>query len=106
MTQRQLAEKAMALKVESDNRSSTDSASSSTPRAPLTITVLEAARRLGIGKNQAYEAARQGQLPTIRFGRRLVVPVPAFEAMLAVQSKQHLAAAELVRRLRDEPEAA
>jgi len=87
MTQRQLAEKETALKGSGDSQ------------PPLTITVLEAARRLGIGKNQAYEAARQGQLPTIRFGRRLVVPVAAFEAMLAVQSKQQLAAAELVRRL-------
>jgi excisionase family DNA binding protein len=73
----------------------------------LTISVPEAGRRLGIGRNTAYEAARQGQIPTIRIGRRVVVPVAAFEAMLAVKSKQEIAAAELLRRLqRDEPEAA
>jgi excisionase family DNA binding protein len=73
----------------------------------LTISVPEAGRRLGIRRNTAYEAARQGQIPTIRIGRRVVVPVAALEAMLAVKSKQEIVAAELVRRLqRDEPEAA
>lgn len=43
-----------------------------------TITVEEAAALLGIGRTAAYEAARRGQLPTRRLGRRLVVPVPAF----------------------------
>lgn len=43
-----------------------------------TITVEEAASLLGIGRTAAYEAARRGQLPTRRLGRRLVVPVPAF----------------------------
>ena len=70
---------------------------------PLTISVPEAGRRLGIGRNTAYEAARQGQLPVIRIGKRMVVPIAAFEAMLAVQSKQQVVAAELVRRLHGEP---
>jgi DNA binding domain, excisionase family len=48
----------------------------------LTISVAEAAKRLGIGRNQAYEAARVGQLPTIKMGRRLLVPIAAFERML------------------------
>ena len=65
----------------------------------LTISVPEAGRRLGIGRNTAYEAARQGQLPVIRIGKRMVVPLAALEAMLAVQSKQQLAAAEVVRRM-------
>lgn len=43
-----------------------------------TITVEEAASLLGIGRSAAYEAARRGQLPTRRLGRRLFVPVPAF----------------------------
>ncbi|MCJ2077897.1 helix-turn-helix domain-containing protein [Methylobacterium sp. E-016] len=48
----------------------------------LTITVEEASRRLGIGKNQAYEAAGRGEIPTIRIGRRLLVPLTAFERLL------------------------
>ena len=69
----------------------------------LTISVPEAGRRLGVGRNTAYEAARQGQIPVIRIGKRMVVPLAAFEAMLAVQSKQQIVATELVRRLQDEP---
>ena len=48
----------------------------------LTMTVPEAAEALGIGKNQGYEAARAGQIPTIRIGRRLLVPRAAFERLL------------------------
>ena len=48
----------------------------------LTLTIQEAAERLGIGRSAAYEAARAGELPTIRIGRRLVVPKAALEQML------------------------
>lgn len=48
----------------------------------LTITVAQAARMLGIGRGLAYEMARQGTLPTLRFGRRLVVPRKAMERLL------------------------
>ena len=65
----------------------------------LTLTIPEAARRLGIGRNQGYECARRGEIPTIRLGKRLVVPRAAFQAMLTVKSKQEVVAAELVRRL-------
>jgi len=40
----------------------------------LTISVDEASRVLGISRGLAYEAARRGELPTIRLGRRLLVP--------------------------------
>lgn len=43
----------------------------------VTITVAEAAQILAIGRTAAYEAARRGELPTRRLGRRLLVPVPA-----------------------------
>ena len=47
-----------------------------------TVSVVEAARRLGIGRSLAYEAAQRGEIPAIRIGRRLVVPLAALEAML------------------------
>jgi excisionase family DNA binding protein len=40
----------------------------------LTISVEDAARLLGISRGLAYEAARRGELPVIRLGRRLLVP--------------------------------
>ncbi len=46
------------------------------------LTIIEAAEELGISKGSAYEAARTGKIPTIRIGRRLIVPRAAFERML------------------------
>lgn len=60
---------------------STDSDVESIARR-ATITVEQAASLLGIGRSAAYDAARRGQLPTRRVGRRLFVPVPAFLAWL------------------------
>ena len=48
----------------------------------LTITVPEAGRRIGIARRAAYEAAARGEIPTIRIGRLLKVPLKAFERML------------------------
>jgi excisionase family DNA binding protein len=47
-----------------------------------TLTITEAAKALGIGRNQGYEAARRGQIPTIKIGKRILVPVAALERML------------------------
>jgi excisionase family DNA binding protein len=46
-------------------------------RDRATITVEQAAQILGLGRTAAYDAARRGELPTRRLGRRLLVPVPA-----------------------------
>jgi hypothetical protein len=51
--------------------------------APQTISVPEAGRRLGLGKNGSYAAAARGEFPVLRFGSRLRVPVVAFERMLS-----------------------
>jgi hypothetical protein len=51
--------------------------------APKTISVPAAGRKYyGIGKNLSYDAARRGQIPTIRVGRLLRVPVAAMERLL------------------------
>ncbi len=47
-----------------------------------TTTITEVAKVLGIGRNQAYEAARRGDIPTIKIGKRLLVPLAALERML------------------------
>lgn len=48
----------------------------------LTLTVPEAGELLGLGRDAAYEAAKRGDLPVLRFGRRLLVPRAALERML------------------------
>lgn len=52
------------------------------PPSRATLTVEEAARRLGIGRNQAYDAVHRGEIPVIKIGKRLLVPLAAFERML------------------------
>ena len=49
----------------------------------LTISVREAARRLGIGKSLAYDSVKRGEIPAIRMGSRFRVPVRALERLLA-----------------------
>lgn len=53
------------------------------PEKKKALTVLEAAELLGIGRSSAYEAARTGQIPTVRIGKRILVPVAALERLLA-----------------------
>ena len=50
----------------------------------VTLTVEEAARSSASAERAAYEAARRGELPTRRLGRRLFVPVPALLEWLGV----------------------
>jgi len=52
----------------------------------LTYTVTEAAVLLGISRAKAYECARTGELPVLRFGRRLVVPAVALDELLDVHN--------------------
>ena len=47
-----------------------------------TMTIEEAARQLGIGRNSAYEAAARGEIPAIRIGKRLLVPTERFRRFL------------------------
>jgi excisionase family DNA binding protein len=51
-------------------------------RKTATITVPEAAEWLGVGRNTAYEAAARGEIPMIRIGARVLVPVERLRAML------------------------
>ena len=47
-----------------------------------TLTVAEAGKLLGISRNLAYDLVAQGKLPTLRLGRRLVVPRVALQRLL------------------------
>jgi excisionase family DNA binding protein len=48
-----------------------------------TYRIEEAGKRLGIGRNAAYEAAKRGEIPTIKIGKRLLVPKAALHRLLA-----------------------
>ena len=48
----------------------------------VVYTIPEVAKMLGISRNQGYELARIGRIPTIRLGKKLFVPKVAFERMM------------------------
>jgi len=56
------------------------------PEERLTLSVEETAKLLGISRNSCYEAVRQGQIPHIRFGKRILVPRKALLKMLLEDS--------------------
>ncbi len=51
-------------------------------RGRPTISVVEAGEILGLCRNKAYAAARKGQIPVIRFGRKMRVSTLALVEML------------------------
>ena len=56
---------------------------------PKTISVPQAGRvYLGIGRDASYEAARRGDIPVIRIGRLMRVPIIAMERLLAEAGRQ------------------
>jgi excisionase family DNA binding protein len=46
------------------------------------LTVPEAAALLGVSASTYYQAAARGEVPTVRIGRRLVVPGAALARLL------------------------
>jgi len=50
----------------------------------LTVSVEQAGRILGISRGAAYARAGDGSLPTVRLGKRLLVPKGALQKMLKI----------------------
>jgi excisionase family DNA binding protein len=51
---------------------------------PPMISVEETSKLLGVSRSAGYRAAATGQIPTLRVGRRLLVPTPRLLRMLGV----------------------
>lgn len=51
----------------------------------LVLTVEEAARALRISRGLAYELVARGEIPSLRFGRRLIVPRAKLLALLEAE---------------------
>jgi len=51
--------------------------------APQVLTVREAAEHLRLARNSVYAAIRRGDLPAVRIGKRLLIPRPALDRLLA-----------------------
>lgn len=54
------------------------------PSRKPTLTVEEAGELLGISRGSAYQAARDGTIPTLRIGRRVIVPTARLLAVLGL----------------------
>jgi excisionase family DNA binding protein len=52
-----------------------------------TYDVEEAGRRLGIGRAASYEAVKKGEIPSIRIGRRRLVPKALLTRLLVGEQK-------------------
>lgn len=52
-------------------------------------TLDEVAALLRISRGSAYEAAKRKEIPTIRIGRRLLVPSDALERLLGKEDHSH-----------------
>ena len=67
-----------------DNKATRASPAASEADAELEVfTVEETTRILKIGRNQTYEAIRDGKLPSFRVGKRILVSGPALRRLIA-----------------------
>jgi hypothetical protein len=51
---------------------------------PTVLSVEHGGQLFGLGRTAAYEAAQRGELPVLRFGRRMVVPTARVLARLGL----------------------
>jgi excisionase family DNA binding protein len=54
------------------------------PLVTPTISVEDAGRLLGMSRPSAYAAVQRGDIPSIRIGRRLIIPTAKILAMLGL----------------------
>ncbi len=61
------------------------------PETPLLISVPEAARLLGVGTTFGWTLVRRGEIPTVKLGRRVLVPRAAVEQLVVADQAQQRA---------------
>ncbi len=49
---------------------------------PLAISVPEAARLLGLSRSTTYQAVKRGDIPSVRIGGRVLVPLRRLEELI------------------------
>ena len=54
----------------------------------LVLTIEEAGKLLGLGRSGTYEAARRGDIPTLKIGSRILVPKVALLKLLEETSRR------------------
>jgi excisionase family DNA binding protein len=56
--------------------------------SPLLVSVPEAARLLGVGTTFGWAMVRNGEIPSVRLGRRVLVPRAALEQLAGTHQAQ------------------
>ncbi len=64
-----------------------------TLRGRLTCSVPEAGQLLSLGRDASYAAVARGEIPSLRLGRRLVVPVPKLLELVGLPQTSESASA-------------
>lgn len=54
----------------------------------LVLTVDEAAKLLGVSRPTAYQGVERGEIPSIRVGKRILIPRAALEKMMETAGNQ------------------
>ena len=70
------------------------------PLVRPTISVIEAGELLGLKKDAAYDAARRGEIPTIRLGRTVRVPTAKLLELLGISSTEAMKTQRPTKRLK------
>ena len=60
----------------------------------LTVSVPEAAKMLGISRGSAYNAVAEGSVPSLKIGKRIVVPLAALQRLLSEGQTKHIGKSE------------
>ena len=60
-----------------------------TDTSKLALSADEVAATLGVSRAKVYEAIQVGELPSIRLGRRVLVPARSLAQMFGVEEPQH-----------------
>ncbi len=55
---------------------------------PKVLTVKEVQADLRLSRNAVYEAIARGEIPSVRIGRRILIPKAAYKQMLAATSEE------------------
>jgi excisionase family DNA binding protein len=51
---------------------------------PRTVTVQEMAELLGISRNHAFRCVQRGEIPSVRIGRRVLIPAAFIDRLLDI----------------------
>jgi excisionase family DNA binding protein len=58
---------------------------------PLLISVREAAQRLGLGRDTAYQLVREGRLRSLSVNRRILIPVAELPLFIEREARRETA---------------